>query len=123
MENKELKEVCKGCGYWTKDDNDPKYRCYTSSCPASIRDNKQSMIAGGILEDKSYKSMDIDKLGKILLDLIPEPTDREWLVMQGCRTHGAVTRSTLDLNLCSDEKCVSCQQFHQSLKDICNAKD
>ena len=60
--------------------------------------------------------MNSDNLKKALLDFKPEAKEREFLVMQGCLTNGIVQRSALDLNLCDNEKCVSCQQFHEALE-------
>jgi hypothetical protein len=62
-----------------------------------------------------YKGLDIEKLKKFMAELKPD-TDREFIVMQGCLTKGIVQRSTLDLNLCSNPDCTSCQQYHNSLK-------
>ena len=33
-----MKDVCKKCGYWTRNDKHGKYKCYTNRCPAKQRD-------------------------------------------------------------------------------------
>lgn len=35
-----MKSICRTCCYWTGKKGDGKYKCYTSRCPAKIRDDK-----------------------------------------------------------------------------------
>ena len=74
------------------------------------------------MESHKYKDLDTDKLKEYLLDLTPKDTDREFIVCQGCLTHGLVERSTLNLKLCDNKDCTSCQQFHNSFKKIVDGK-
>ena len=35
-----MKKECYHCGYWTREDRDPRYKCYAGDCPAKVRDTK-----------------------------------------------------------------------------------
>jgi len=42
--------------------------------------------------------------------------ERKMVLYQGCKTYGTVKRDGLNLNLCSDPECVSCQAIHEAIK-------
>lgn len=39
------------------------------------------------------------------------------VIYQGCKTNGTVSRSGLDLNLCNDPTCPSCNMFNELLEE------
>jgi len=44
---KEVKEVCKKCGYYTGNPKHSYYKCYTNSCPAKGDRKHTESIDGG----------------------------------------------------------------------------
>jgi hypothetical protein len=51
------------------------------------------------------------------------PKERDFTMWSHCYTKGGlVKRNVLDLNLCTDRKCVGCQQIRKAFKDGANSK-
>ena len=67
------------------------------------------------------KLMNIERLKKELLKVVNKET-RQFVIMQSCIERGLIQRTSVNLNLCSNEKCFNCVQFHESLKKISNEK-
>lgn len=71
----ELSESCKKCGYWTRKKGDKFFKCYTSKCPANIRDNGRTPgPMSGI--DRSYFVVYLDGTDG---DIAVERRDPEWI--------------------------------------------
>jgi len=58
------------------------------------------------------------RIVEILEELtIGKKREREFVMIQGCKTHGSVQRDSSNLNICGDETCVSCQGMAEALND------
>jgi hypothetical protein len=62
------------------------------------------------------KKVTMEELDKFIEDL-ELPKKPKYVMLQGCRTHGLVQRTELDLNLCGDPTCVSCSEFSKAMKE------
>jgi len=57
------------------------------------------------------------ELEKYLLELtLGNESKREFVIGQGCKTKGYVTRTPEALNLCNDPSCVSCKEWDEAFK-------
>jgi hypothetical protein len=59
-----------------------------------------------------------ERLIEILNEMIiPKDNTRNFVVGQGCKTNGFITRDCFNLNICEDETCISCQSFAKTFHE------
>lgn len=63
------------------------------------------------------KPLTIEMLEEHLKDLELSRPKSEYIMYQGCKTHGLVKRTSSNMNLCDDPTCPSCSEFNKALKD------
>lgn len=59
-----------------------------------------------------------EQIEKELLKILEQKkpsNDRNIVIGQLCKTRGHIVRTALDLNLCNDAECPSCQMIHKLL--------
>ena len=70
-------------------------------------------------EDKYTRTLTYEALDQFLKALEPP---KDFVVFQGCATHGSVKRTGLDLGLCGNPECLSCKEwgdnFHEAMKKM-----
>jgi hypothetical protein len=57
-----------------------------------------------------------EKLKEIISDIFKKPAKEPFQIYQGCKTHGAVFRSSNNLNICNDLECTSCREWDNVIK-------
>ena len=57
-----------------------------------------------------------EKLKEIISDIFKKPSKKTFQIYQGCKTHGAVLRSSDNLNICNNPECVSCRELDNVMK-------
>ena len=67
---------------------------------------------------EEYKGLTVEKVTELLKEaFIDNPPNDQFVVYQGCITHGLIGRSASNLNICGDPKCTSCMEMHNAMQE------
>lgn len=76
------------------------------------------MIEDDISKVEKYNAITTDKLKEIIRDVMEHQPEDQITIYQGCKTYGAVIRSSNNLNICNNPKCLSCREWDKEMKKI-----
>lgn len=70
-----------------------------------------------------YENLTLERIRSILnnIKFKPDIEHNQIMIGQYCKTKGFIFRSGLDLNICDDPECGSCNEFDNAIKKAANS--
>lgn len=68
---------------------------------------------------ENYKELTLEKLEQVMKDIIFDSIvlAPKIIMMRNCLTNGIIHSTEIDLKLCSNPECKSCQAFHKAIEE------